>query len=98
MLSNWTIRLRALFKRTTVERELDDELRFHVEHQVESYIRRGLDRDEAVRRARLEFGGLDQVKEDCRDGRGTRWFEETTRDLRFAARLLAKDRWFTLAV
>jgi predicted permease len=98
MLSTWTIRLRAFFKRTTVEQELDDELRFHVEHQVESYIRIGLDRDEAVRRARLEFGGLDQVKEECRDGRGTRWFEETIQDLRFAARLLTKDRWFTLAV
>src|SRR5437870_2579201 len=83
MLNDWMIRLRALFKRTIVEQELDDELQFHIERQVESYVKGGLDRDQAVRRARLEFGGLDQVKDDCQDARGTRWLEETTQDLRF---------------
>ena len=98
MLSDWTIRLRSLLRRAEVEHELDDELRFHIRQQVESYEQAGVDHDEAVRRARLEFGGLEQVKEDCRDARGTRWLEETVQDLRLATRLLTKDRWFTLAV
>src|SRR5919201_2808760 len=98
MVSDWRIRLRSLFKRSDVERELDDELRFHVERQAQAYEDAGLDHAEAVRRARIEFGGLDQMKEQCRDARGVRWVEETIQDLRFAARLVAKDRWFTLAV
>jgi predicted permease len=98
MLSDWRIRLRSLFKRSDVERELDEELRFHVERQAQAYEDAGLDHAEAVRRARIEFGGLDQMKEHCRDARGVRWVEDTIQDLRFAARLLAKDRWFTLAV
>jgi putative ABC transport system permease protein len=98
MLSDWTIRFRSLFERAVVEHELDDELRSHLERQAQSYENAGLSHDEAVRRARVEFGGLDQAKEDCRDARGTRWLEETIQDLRFAARLLTKDRWFTLAV
>jgi len=64
MLNDWALRLRSLFKRTVVERELDDELQFHFEQQVESHMRKGLARDEAVRRARLEFGAIDQIKED----------------------------------
>ncbi|PYR07223.1 MAG: hypothetical protein DMG00_17225, partial [Acidobacteria bacterium] len=98
MLSDWAIRLRSLLRRAEVEHELDDELRFHIRQQMESYEQAGVDHDEAVRRARLEFGGLEQVKEDCRDARGTRWLEETVQDLRLATRLLTKDRWFTLAV
>jgi putative ABC transport system permease protein len=98
MLSDWRIRLRSLFKRKDVERELDDELMFHVERQAQAYEHAGLDHTEAVRRARLEFGGLDQMKEECRDARGVRSVEDTIQDLRFAARLLAKDRWFTLAI
>ena len=65
MLSDLFIRLRSLFRRRAVEGELDEELRFHVEHHVEKYIQSGLTREEAMRRTRLEFGGLDQVKEDC---------------------------------
>jgi hypothetical protein len=65
-----TIRLRALFKRTTVERDIDDELAFHCERHVESHIANGLSPEQAVRRARLEFGGIDQSKEACRDALG----------------------------
>ncbi|HEX5476171.1 MAG TPA: ABC transporter permease [Vicinamibacterales bacterium] len=98
MLRDWSIRLRSLFRRAGVERELDDELRSHIERQTEAYEKAGLDRAEAVRRVRAEFGGLDQVKEDCRDARGVRWLEETVQDLRFSARLLKKDRGFAWAV
>jgi predicted permease len=86
MVSDWMIRLRALFKGTVVDREIDDELRFHVERQVESYMRAGLDEGEAIRRARLEFGGIEQVKEDVRDARRTPWLDDLLRDIRYALR------------
>ena len=91
---SWWRRMRH---RERVENELDAELRDHVERQVAHHVRAGLSEREARRRARLEFGGLDHVKEMCRDARGTRWIDETWQDLRFAARLLLKERWFTAA-
>ena len=80
-----------------MERELDAELRYHVERLTQDYIRDGLSPSEAQRRARLEFGGLEQVKEECRDARGTRWLHELVQDLSFSARLLTKERLFTAA-
>ena len=91
---SWWRRMRH---RERVENELDAELRDHVERQVAHHVRAGLSAREARRRARLEFGDLDHVKEMCRDARGTRWVDETWQDLRFAARLLLKERWFTAA-
>lgn len=88
MLSDLILRLRALFKRSVVEDEIDEELRFHLERQVESYRRDGLDHAAAVRRARAEFGGLDQVKEEYRDALGVRIVDELGRDLRLALRSL----------
>jgi hypothetical protein len=69
MLADWMLRLRSLFKRATVEKELEDELALHYELLVESHLRRGATREEAVRRARLEFGTLDLAKEEHRDAR-----------------------------
>lgn len=60
MFSDLVLRIRALFKRTAIEHEIDEELRFHLDRQIEAYENGGLDHHEAVRRARLEFGGLDQ--------------------------------------
>lgn len=91
---NWWQRLR---RRQQLERELDAELRYHFDRQVDDNIRAGMSEQEARRRARLDFGGADRVKEDCRDARGTRWVEDIAQDVRFAVRLLAKERWFTLA-
>jgi putative ABC transport system permease protein len=90
---NWWQRL---LKRNRLERELDAELRYHFDRQVADYVRSGMPAEEGRRRARAQFGGLDQIKEGCRDARGTRWVEDTAQDLRFAVRLLAKDRAFTL--
>jgi len=81
MLTDWRIRLRSLFRRSAVERDLDDELRFHFEHLVQSHIRQGLGREEALRRARLQFGGLDQVKEEHRDARGIHFVTELLQDV-----------------
>jgi predicted permease len=86
VLSDLLLRLRSLFKGTSVDRETDDELRFHVERQIESHKKAGLNDVEAARRARLEFGGIEQVKEDVRDARGTRWLDDFVRDALYAFR------------
>ena len=70
LFSDLSFRLRALFRSRVVESELDDELHFHFDQQVEKQVRAGRTREEAIRAARLEFGGLTQVKEDCRESRG----------------------------
>jgi len=95
MLGDLLIRLRALFRRDTVEGELDDELRFHFEQQVEKYVQSGMPRQEARRRARLEFGGADQIKEECRDARGVSFLETFWQDVCFGFRMLRKSPGFT---
>src|SRR4051812_34048670 len=85
---------RRLLDRDALERELDAELRYHFDRRVDDLVAEGHTRDSARRAARLEFGGLDQIKEICRDARGTRWVEDLAADLRYALRMLAKDRWF----
>ena len=83
--------------RDRLERELDAELRYHFDRHVEDNIRTGMPEAEARRMARLELGGEDQLKERCRDARGTRWAEDLAQDAGFAARLLVKERWFSAA-
>ena len=88
--------LRALVRRSTVERELDDELRFHLEQMAQHAADRGADADDAYRDARRRFGGMNQVKEACRDMRTLRPIEHLFQDLRFGSRLLARSPVFTL--
>ena len=90
MLDDVRYRLAALFRRRSLERDLDDELAFHLDQHAAMEERTGLPREEAVRRARLSFGGIDRAKEESRDGRGVRPLEVAWRDLRYAFRTLAR--------
>ena len=87
--------LRPLFRRSAVEREMDAELRFHFEKLVESLMAQGSTHGEAIRQARIQFGGMGQVKDDARDARLAARFERIARGLRMAARSLARSRGFT---
>ena len=80
MLDDLRFRTRAIFRRNVVENELDEELRFHFDRQVEKYMKSGMTEEEARRRARLAFGGNEQAKEDCREARGTGFVELTLQD------------------
>ena len=91
-------RLRALFRRSAEEAELNDELRFHFEKQVEKYKLAGMSEQEARRRARLTFGGHEQVKEDCREARGTSFVENARQDLRYAVRQLRSNPTFAVVI
>jgi putative ABC transport system permease protein len=95
MLDDLAIRLRALINRTAVERELDDEMRFHVEHLRDEYIASGLSVEDATRRACLEFGGVEQVKEECREARGIALLETTVQDVRYGIRMLRRTPAFS---
>ena len=98
VLSDIRYRLRALFARASVEQELDAELRFHIEREAEKYEQHGMSHEAALRRARLEFGGVEQIKEVTRDVRGTARLESIVRDLRYAVRSLKSRPAFTLTV
>ena len=86
---------RRLMHRARLEDQLDAELRDHFERLVVEFQQRGASVNDARRLARLEFGGIDQVKEACRDVRGTRWIDETAQDIRHAARGFLKTPGFT---
>ncbi|MBX6364570.1 MAG: ABC transporter permease [Gemmatimonadetes bacterium] len=94
--SDLRYRARALFRRAEVERDLDEELGFHIEREAEKYMAMGVARDEALRRARLAFGGVDRTKERSREVRGTLLLETLVRDARYAVRSLARAPGFTL--
>src|SRR5262252_7134566 len=90
---NW---LGRLFKRQELEEQLDKELRFHVEEYASELIAKGYTAEEARRRARIVLGGPEQIKEQCRDARGTRWLEDLWQDCRYAVRTLRRQPVFLI--
>src|SRR6266852_6301188 len=87
--------IRAAWGRSAFERDMDDELRFHVESRTADLVRRGLSPAEAVRQARVEFGSLEKHKEESRASFGLRLLDEARGDARYALRTFARNKAFT---
>ncbi len=88
---NWWQRL---WRRKQMEQQLEKEVHFHLEQHANDLVARGLDPIQARRLARLALGGPEQVKEQCRDARGTRWLDDLFQDVRYAIRMLGNNRGF----
>ncbi|HEX3702705.1 MAG TPA: ADOP family duplicated permease, partial [Vicinamibacterales bacterium] len=96
MLARLRSLLRGLLRRSAVERDMADELRFHIEERAAHLASSGLAADEAAQRARLDFGGVESYKEQCRDARGLQPIDDLRADLRYAGRTLARTPTFAL--
>jgi predicted permease len=92
---NWWQRF---MRRDEMDEQLARELRAHIEQHTDELVAGGMERGEARRQARLALGGPEQVAEECRDARGTRWLEDFLQDLRYALRALGKNKAFTLVI
>src|SRR5690242_15278826 len=95
LLSAFRSLAESIFHRRAVEREMDEELRSHIQQRAEDLECSGLSRAEAERRARIEFGRYEHFKEECRQSLGVHFLETLIQDLRFSMRVLRKSPAFT---
>jgi hypothetical protein len=89
------LRLRSLLRWAQAGRELDDELRDHLERKTEEYVAKGMAQQEARRQARLDLGGIEQIEEKCSEVRKIKWIQDSVQDLHFGSRMLCKSPGFT---
>jgi putative ABC transport system permease protein len=92
------LRLRSLFGRTRIEAELNEELQYHLDREIQRAIDAGMNPEEARYAALRSTAAIEQRKEECRDARGVRWLEDSMNDARFAIRTLRKVPAFTVTV
>jgi macrolide transport system ATP-binding/permease protein len=93
-----SLRLRSLFHREKAELDLNEELQFHVQNQIDEYIAAGMDAEEARHAALRSLGGVEQVKEECRDTRKMSLIENFVQDMRLGLRMLHRNPGFTVLV
>ena len=86
----------AMLRRTRMEREMDEEMRFHLEERAADLMRSGVEKHEALRQARLEFGGMEMTKDECRDAVGVTFLETLMQDIRHGVRTMMRAPLFTL--
>src|SRR5262249_46252091 len=94
--ARWSSWLRAIVGREALERDMREELRFHLDARAADLVAAGLAPEAAARQARLEFGAVDAYKDDCREARGLRLLDDLRADLRYAVRALLKTPAFAL--
>jgi predicted permease len=93
-----SLRFRSLFRKNRVEQELSDELRFHLERLIQENVSQRMTPEEARCAALRELGGIEQIKEECRDMRRVNYVEGFLQDVRYGLRMMAKNPGFTLVV
>src|SRR5262249_9175166 len=91
-MASW---IRATSRRPRMESEMEAELRFHIEARAEDLVRSGVSLREALRRAKIEFGAVENAKEECREARGLRMLDGLSQDLRLGLRMLSKNPGFS---
>ena len=97
-LSNLLRRWRALIHKDELEQELDEEMQFHLDRDIEQKVRSGMTPEAARYAALKSFDRVDQSKEECRDARGVGFFENILRDISYSVRVLRKNYAFTIVV
>lgn len=95
MVRDLLFRLRTLVRRTASDRDLDEELNFHLDRQAEKNMQAGMPREQAIRQARIDFGGTARIKEECHRAWGTAFLEIMIQDIGYGARLLVRNPGFS---
>ena len=95
-LDSLRFRMNTLFQRSRMNAEVEEEIRSHIQHRADDLERSGLDRAQAERSARIEFGGRQKYKEECHEALGGNFIETLVLDVRFSIRVLRKSPGFTI--